>query len=359
MKNKNIMFVTGSLADGGAEKVMSILASGCAELGANVSIVVLRDKNIVYPLSNSVKVIQFKDSGKLVSVKRIWKLHRVLKGSEADAVIPFLPIISLYTIIANIGVGKKLIMSERADPYAKLKRKSWKDKVGDFLMRKCGLFGLAKWVVFQTADAKAFYGNGIQRKSCIIPNPLDITRLPLRYTEIRDKRIVAAGRFSEEKNFPLLINGFAKFHSNHQDYRLVIYGDGGLRSVFLEQIKALHVEDFVSLPGFVSNLPEQMNKAAMYVSTSNHEGISNVMLEALGMGVPTIVTDCPIGGARMFVNNNVNGLLIPMNDEAQLINALNKIADEPEFANELSTSSIRIREELRADNICKRWLELV
>ena len=46
---KSVIFVTGSLADGGAEKVMSILASGCAELGADVTLVVLRPKKIVYP----------------------------------------------------------------------------------------------------------------------------------------------------------------------------------------------------------------------------------------------------------------------------------------------------------------------
>ena len=85
-----------------------------------------------------------------------------MKKSNADAVIPFLPIISLYTIIANIGVGKKMIMSERADPSAKLSKLPWKDKIGSFLMRRCGLYGLADWMVFQTPDAQAYYSKDIQ-----------------------------------------------------------------------------------------------------------------------------------------------------------------------------------------------------
>lgn len=65
---KSVIFVTGSLADGGAEKVMSILASGCAELGADVTLVVLRPKKIVYPVSDKVKIVQFTDDGKLATI---------------------------------------------------------------------------------------------------------------------------------------------------------------------------------------------------------------------------------------------------------------------------------------------------
>ena len=87
-------------------------------------VVVLRPKKIVYPVSDKVKIVQFTDEGKLATIKRIKKLHRVMKESAAEVVIPFLPIISLYTLIANIGLRKKVIMSERADPRAQFKKAS-------------------------------------------------------------------------------------------------------------------------------------------------------------------------------------------------------------------------------------------
>ena len=65
---KSVIFVTGSLADGGAEKVMSILASGCAELGADVTLVVLRPKKIVYPVSDKVKIVQFTDKKLMLQI---------------------------------------------------------------------------------------------------------------------------------------------------------------------------------------------------------------------------------------------------------------------------------------------------
>lgn len=355
---KSVIFVTGSLADGGAEKVMSILASGCAELGADVTLVVLRPKKIVYPVSDKVKIVQFTDDGKLATIKRIKKLHRVMKESAAEVVIPFLPIISLYTLIANIGLRKKVIMSERADPRAQFNNLPWKDKIGNFFMRKCGLYSLADWMVFQTHDAQSYYSEKIQKKSSIIPNPLDTAKLPGMYEGEREKRIVAAGRFSEEKNFALLIDGFAAFHERFPEYTLTIYGEGALRRNYEMQIQELGLEEYVKLPGFASDLPEEINKAAMYVSTSNHEGISNSMLEALGMGVPTIVTDCPVGGAKMFVHTGDNGILIPMNDEKQLVEAMTKIAKDDTFSWQISKRAIKIRKELQALTIAEKWLSI-
>ena len=116
-------------------------------------------------------------------------------------------------------------------------------------------------MVFQTHDAQSYYSEKIQRKSSIIPNPLDTAKLPERYAGEREKRIVAAGRFSEEKNFALLIDGFATFHESFPDYTLTIYGEGALRKDYEMQIQELGLGGSVKLPGFASNLPEEINKA--------------------------------------------------------------------------------------------------
>lgn len=362
MEQKKVIFVTGALADGGAERVMSILASGCAELDADVTLVVLREKKQIYSISEKVNVIQIvSEKDKNTQLSRIKQLRDILKNSEANTVIPFLPLVTLYTMIANIGIGKKIIMSERADPNVSIfdKHFNLKDRIGNLLMRKIGLFNKANWMVFQTTDAQAYYNKNLQKKSSIIPNPLDTEHLPQRFCDEREKRIVAAGRFSEEKNFPLLIDGFAAFNEKHPEYSLTIYGEGSLRKEYETQIARLGLTNCISLPGFSSNLTEEINRAAVYVSTSNHEGISNSMLEALGMGIPTIVTDCPIGGSRMFVKNYENGILIPMNNKEALVAGLNKIVEDVQFAKNISIQASKIRERLSYKNICREWLELV
>ena len=82
-------------------------------------------------------------------------------------------------------------MSERADPSAKLSKLPWKDKIGSFLMRRCGLYGLADWMVFQTPDAQAYYSKDIQKKSSIIPNPLDVmTFVALQKTKLHRNKVI-------------------------------------------------------------------------------------------------------------------------------------------------------------------------
>ena len=356
---KKVIFVTGSLSDGGAEKVMSILASGCAEQNADVTLVVLRNKKVTYPVSNKVHLIQINDGKHFSMLNRIKELRRVIKEVQPDAIIPFLPIISLYTLLANIGLKNKLIFSERADPNIDSRKLSNKDRIAHILMRKLGLFKKADWMVFQTPDAKAFYGEAFNDKSSIIPNPIDTKRLPVRFTGIREKRIVAAGRFSAQKNFPMLIRAFSEFHKIYPDYVLWLYGEGSLRTEYTNLVQELGISNWVEMPGFVADLPEKMNRAAMYVSTSNFEGISNVMLEALGMGVPTIVTDCPVGGARMFVDNGKNGILIPMNQDKALLDGMVRIVTDSDFASSISVNATQIRQVLSADTICQTWLDLV
>ena len=360
--DKKVVFVTGSLTGGGAEKVISILASSAAEMGADVTLIILRKSKISYTLSNKVNCVQIElKKNKVKSFSRIIQLHKLLKLSKANAVISFLPIVSLYVLLANIGVGKKLIFSERADPNISVfdNRLNFKDKIGNLCMRKLGLFNCAHWMVFQTEDAQKYYNRRLQNKSSIIANPLDVEKLPEVYKGIREKKIVAVGRFSQEKNFALLIECFAEFHKKHSDYTLTIFGEGPLRSAYEEQIKCLKLQKYVELPGFSKHLNKYIYKAAVYVSTSNHEGISNSMIEALGMGIPTIVTDCPIGGAKMFVKNGINGILISMNDKNALIDALCKLAENPSFAKELSAEASKVREELDSKIICGAWLELV
>lgn len=356
--DKKIMFITGAISGGGAEKVITILANGCAEAGAQVSLAILRERHESYTVSDKVKVFRIK-SGKLKLLSRIKGLRNAIKESGADTLVPFLPIVSLYTLFAAAGLKKRYIMSERADPNMSIfESTSFKDFVGSLVMRKLQFYRVADRMVFQTPDAQSYYCKSIREKSEVIPNPLDCKALPDRFRGEREKSIIAAGRLSEEKNFGLLLRGFAGFLKNYPDYTLTVCGEGEEREKLESLASDLGIADKVAFPGFCDDIHDRMYRAAMYVSTSNHEGISNSMLEALGMGVPTVVTDCPVGGARMFVRTDENGILIPMNDEDALVCAMTKIASDKNYADTISAGAEKIREEISSDTICRRWMEL-
>lgn len=106
---KSVIFVTGSLADGGAEKVMSILASGCAELGADVTLVVLRPKKIVYPVSDKVKIVQFTDEGKLATIKRIRQGRMVSYFGHPLLTAEIMILTFSFNTLVNYCIEKKSI----------------------------------------------------------------------------------------------------------------------------------------------------------------------------------------------------------------------------------------------------------
>ena len=96
---------------------------------------------------------------------------------------------------------------------------------------------------------------------------------------------------------------------------------------------------------------------SMFVSSSDWEGISNSMLEAMAIGLPTICTDCPIGGAAFIIKDHGNGILVPMGDAGRMASAMAELADDEGLAARLSLNGSRLRDELTIERIGKQWLE--
>ena len=96
----------------------------------------------------------------------------------------------------------------------------------------------------------------------------------------------------------------------------------------------------------------------MFVSSSDYEGLSNSMLEAMAIGLPTICTDCPCGGARMVIKNGKNGLLVPVRDRASMKDAMKRIAESDVFSCSLSKQASKVREELSIEKIAELWEKL-
>lgn len=348
------LFVNASLTDGGSEKVMVILANRFADSGLDTSMLLLREKKASnYKVSSKLKCCQLK-YGKyktFIILKRFIMTRKYIKKLNPDVIISFMWDINVFTLLACLGLHKRVIISERAHP---------KDGINNKLRKACRELGqryiylLADRIILQTEQVRKYYRLAIQRKCIVIPNPIS-PNLPEIWDYEREKKVVAAGRFTPQKNFQMLIRAFAAFHEKHPEYELVIYGEGSLRAEYTKLIEELGINDFVSLPGYILDVSEKMCMAAIYVSTSDFEGISNSMLEALAMGIPSICTDCPVGGAAMAIENGVNGILIPIGAEERLSEALTNIANNRDYAMELSRNAIKIRDKLSLDMVFECW----
>lgn len=345
MDNK-ILFLCNCLHNGGAQRVLVSLANNMVEQGFDVYIIASFD-NGSYPLHSNIKVkyVGYRQYFKFISIAR-----SEIKRLKPKVVISFEYFFNLLASIACMGLKTRLIISERNDP-SRVGSGFIKDRIRNFLYR------FADVLVCQTFDAKNYFPLYIQKKTVVIPNPLK-QNLPCRFLGKRRKEVVTFCRLNSQKNLPMLIRTFNDFHKMHPDFCLSIYGEGEEKSNIEALVKKYNLNSAVFIIEACDNVHELVVDSAMFVLPSNYEGLSNSMLEAIAIGIPSICTDCPCGGARMIIDNEKNGILIPVGDEKVLLDAMNKIADDEIFAEKLSMNGEELREYLSIQSISNKWISL-
>lgn len=351
---KKVLIIANDLKNGGVERVLSVLANYMAEHDFDVHLLAIASPHVCYPLSNKVHyeyvpiIGMYRRVGLFKEFSAMGKIAAEMRRIDPEWVIGFDDSVIIRSIPAAKRQHRRILVSERIDP-----------SIYGLPMRilRQRAYDMADRVVFQTEDAQKYFPARTQKKSVIIPNPLTACLPERKATPNRD--IVMAGRLRAQKNVALAISAFALFHPAHPDWRLVVYGEGEQLPELQKLAAEKGVADAVVFAGHVADIHERMSEAGMYLSTSDYEGISNAMLEALAIGAPSVCTDCPVGGARMFIRNGENGLLTPVGDAAAIAAAMKKIADNPDFAEKLSRESVKIRDRLSPDVICPQWLELL
>lgn len=351
---KTVIFITNALSGGGAERVMSNLANYLVGKGYCIKFILLNGDEVVYSLDSSVEIIVRPNKKDKDAFAQIKFLHRCMKKYKNALFVSFFTHQNIYTILAALGTGTKVLVSERNDPANSFPPKV--QKFGDPVRKILYRNSHCKKIVFQTKGAADYFDESIKKKGIVIPNPLK-DGLPLPHTEEREKNIVAVGRFNPQKNYKLLLDAFDEFSALHPDYKLEIYGDGGGRKSIENYIDKLGLADKIELCGFCKNVHERIIDAGMYVMSSDYEGLSNAMLEALAIGLPVISTDHPPGGARAYITSYQNGILTPVGDIKAMANAMCYMADNPAKAQRMGLNASLIRDELSSDNICKKWKE--
>lgn len=140
--------------------------------------------------------------------------------------------------------------------------------------------------------------------------------------EMADLTLVSAGRLIQGKGFSLLIKLLAKLTPDFPNLKLIIIGDGPDKRVLEKNIQECHVEKNVKLTGRKTQVEvfELIKAADIFLLNTVHEGLSHVLLETLALGTPIITT--PAGGNVEIITNNINGLLVPFNEEAAWLQAI-------------------------------------
>ena len=157
--------------------------------------------------------------------------------------------------------------------------------------------------------------------------------------------VLAVGRLAPQKDFPTLIEAFRRVCAE-RPCRLLILGEGSLRGELEGRVRALGLEDCVSLPGWAENPYAFMARAALFVLSSRHEGFGNVLVEALACGCPAVSTDCPAGPAEILEDPE---LLAPVGDPEALARVMLRVLARPADRAALRAKAARFSVERAVD----------
>ena len=343
LNNKNeLVLLVHTMNRGGASKVLTLIANHYVEKGWKVTFIVQHAINL-YDMSPDISIIELgNEKGDYPKLKFISYVRRYIKDNKPKTLLAFTNMINMMTIIAAAGLKVRVVISERND--IALAAEKWK-----YFATKV-LYKYSDMVVFQSKKVQSYFSKRTQDKSIVIVNPIEIK---CSAAENRAKRIVSSGRLTEQKNQRMLINAFAKFHEDHPEYTLTIFGEGNLRDKLERQIKELGLENCVSLPGNVLNIHEEIADAEVFALPSNYEGLSNALLEAMMMGLTCVSTKC--AGSTDVIRDHENGLLVDVGNENQMYDALKWLAEHRQECKQYGKTAALDAEMFKKDKILDKW----
>lgn len=354
----NIVFVTNSIGFGGAEKMIAFVANGMYERGHQVTIV---NYNAIEDYINThqqtflsgIQVYSFtsKRCRKLIFFEKIVYLYKIAKKVNANIIVGFTSYPGFSAKIVGDLLHIPSIMSERGNPYKTYNLHNIPTLLTLFFINR------SKGAVFQTEGASLFYSKQLQKRGCIIPNPI---ALPPNFHDqqemTHEKSIVSVGRLNNNpKRYDIMLHGFALFVKKHPEYTLKLYGKGEDENNIKILAKQLGIEQKVCFMGVSDNPMRDICLSEIFVITSDYEGISNALLEAMAIGMPCISTDSPPGGAKMLIQNKINGQLIPIGDYESLARAICNYVDNKEFALSCGENAKKVTERFHPTKILDKW----
>jgi len=308
-----LLFAIKSLnvAGGGAERVLVDVANGLAVRGHEVLILTFDGPSeSFYTLSPLVTRIDIaigqpgKPTSRTVFARSIRRIRRIVQELGADLIIPFMHSTYVPLVLALIGTGTKVIVSEHADNSHYRSR-----PVQRLLVQLVDHMVLAKTVPSLSLRNK--HTAVMQPRVHVMRNAVDLYTFSAAHQilPISPPILLSVGRLWPEKNHIDLIRAFARIATTFPEWTLKIVGEGDLRSLLLSEVHLLDLGHRVEIAGATRYVASEYARASIVALPSLYESFGLVAAEALASGRPVISFDNCLGIAEM-IKSGENGLLV-------------------------------------------------
>lgn len=206
------------------------------------------------------------------------------------------------------------------------------------LRHKLHTYMVGKFDIITTLnDNEIVKWQSIGRPVYVMPNFLPVDNIDKQYSvQKRDKIILSMGRMNtNQKGFDRLIDAYSLIAKKYPDWKLVIYGSGGLQQLYRKQIKDLRMQEFIEIRDFTTNPQDAYLSASVYAMCSRAEGFPMVLLEAGYKGLPIVAYDVEFG-PKSIIQEGLTGYVVPNGDKYKFAEALECLMSDEQLRQKMS-----------------------
>lgn len=355
---KITIFISSMANSGGTERVAANLSALFAERGHIVQILVLRPSlKTFYDIRSDVTIHSLninKRTPARTKLKYMWEIisniRSYIRAEKPDAVLAIWTDLSIFSILAGIGLPTKIIACEHTNSQRQL---VMHEKLRRFV------YPIADAIVALTDTDRDFYLQ-MNKNSVVIPNAVRSVKLE---TDImKEKTIISIGHIAPHKGFDMLIEAWNIAHKQLDGWSLKIIGadiDMEYKKGLLDRIDKYGLNSYIHVLPEVKDIFVEYQKASIFVLSSRREGLPMVIIEAMYIGLPVISFDCPTG-PRELIKDRENGVLVANGNIQELARAIVDLAEDENLRNRyISNAQLSAPSSFGEKNIYQRWMRLL
>jgi len=199
-------------------------------------------------------------------------------------------------------------------------------------------------------------------KIVTIYNGIDLNKFKInRKNNTEVKKIISIGRLTKAKDYPNLFKAVDKLIQklNNQNIPLPsvnIVGTGEMENELKALTKKMNLDHMVSFLGVRQDIPELLKESDIYVMSSEWEGLSISLIEALASGIPIVATNA--GSNNEVIENNVSGIIVPIKNSEALAEGMYNLIINKDLRDRLSKEAVKRSKLFSIENCAKKHLEM-
>lgn len=350
---------------GGAERVLTVVASGLAAKGHDVRVLTfdVPGGSSFYRMDSRVRRISLglgptdRRMGWKHFLARIRALRRVVRSEKPDVAVGFMHSMFVPLAFSMVGLRTPLVASEHIVP------EYYRDRRAQYGLFMLGCL-LATRVTVLSAAVRELYPRFLRTRMVPMPNPAVF--FDARDVDADDdpttKTVLSVGRLEPQKDHATLIAAFARAANRFPDWNLRIVGEGSLRGQLEGMVSDLDLDGRMALPGTTADIEAEYARASLLAVPSRFESFGMVTAEAMAVGLPVIgFADCP--GTNELIAHGANGWLVHVPRGEDRVSAyahgLSTLMGDSALRQRLGTEGRRSVRRFHPDDIVSSWERLL